>query len=188
MKSRIAPLTVVAMCLGLPSLAMARPNEDVRSVRDEPGGPRHEDRGDPRHEHEHEHEPMREVPPGGRPLRPMERENAVRYEDHLRREQVEARARRLALIKDQRRWGEERRMRAEAHRRAIALQWTHVSERPAARAELAIHANRMARLNRALDVAESSSDTAMVARINDLIRRENARHARTMAAIEAGVE
>jgi hypothetical protein len=91
-------------------------------------------------------------------------------------------------MRDERRWDMERHIRAEAHRRAIALEWVHLSDRPAARVELSIHADRMARLNRALDIAESTSDTPMVIRINDLIRRENARHARTMAAIQAGAE
>ncbi len=186
MKHRIVPLTVVAMCLGLPSLAMSRPNEDMRLARDEPRGPLHEERGEPRREPVHE--PMHEGPPGARPPPPMERERAVRYEEHLRQEQAAARARRMALLKDERRWEAERHIRAEEHRRMIALQWAHVSERPAARAELSIHADRMARLNRALDLAEASSDTPMIIRINDLIRRENARHARTMAAIQAGAE
>ena len=190
MKYRIVPLTVIAMCLGLPSLAMSRPNEDMRLARDEPRGPLHEERGGPRGEPRREpvHEPMHEGPPGARPLPPMERERAVRYQEHLRVEQEAARARRVALLRDERRWESERHIRAEEHRRAIALQWAHISERPAARAELSIHADRMARLNRALDVAESSSDTPMINRINELIRRENARHARTMAEIQAGVE
>ena len=197
MKYRIVPLTVVAMCLGLPSLAMSLPNEDMRLARDEPRGPhegRDEPKGGPRDDHrggprdEPRREPMHEGPPGARPPPPMERERAARYEEHLRQEQEASRARRIALLRDERRWDEERHIRAEAHRRAIAQEWMHVSERPAARAELSIHADRMARLNRALDLAESSSDTPMIIRINELIRRENARHARTMATIQAGAE
>jgi hypothetical protein len=202
MKYRIVPLTVVAMCLGLPSLAMSRPNEDMRVARDEPRAPQHEGRdelrggpgddhkGGPRDEPRREpvHEPMHEGPPGARPPPPMEHERAGRYEEHLRLEQEAARARRLALLRDERRWDEERHIRAEAHRRAIAQEWVHVSNRPAARAELSIHADRMARLNRALDLAEGSSDTPMISRINELIRRENARHARIMASIQAGAE
>ena len=182
MKYRIVPLTVVAMCLGLPSLAMSSPNEDMRLRDDHRGGPRDEPRREP------VHEPMHEGPPGARPPPPMERERAVRYEEHLRQEQEAARARRIALLKDERRWEAERHIRAEEHRRAIAQEWVHVSERPAARAELSIHADRMARLNRALDLAEASSDTPMISRINELIHRENARHARTMATIQAGAE
>ncbi len=188
MKYRIIPLTVVAMCLGLPSLAMSRPNEDMRLARDEPRGPLHEERGGPRGDPRHEPGPMHEGPPGARPLPPIERDRAVRYEEQLRREHEADRARRLTLLRDERRWETERHIRAEEHRRAIALEWAHVSARPAARAELSIHADRMARLNRALDVAESTSDTPMIVRINELIRRENARHARTMAAIQAGEE
>jgi hypothetical protein len=96
----------------------------------------------------------------------------------LKQEQDAARARRAPLLKDEKRWESERNVRAENHRREIAQQWANVAERPAARAELATHADRMARLNRALDLAEAS-DAALVSRINDLICRKNSRHART---------
>jgi len=185
MKHAIVPLTVVAMCLGLPSIAMSQPHdgrdphrdarEDPRHANDPKGDPRVDPRGMPAHE----------APPGARPIRPEERDNAVRYEQRLRQEQDAARARRAALLKDDRRWEAERNARAENHRREIAQQWVHVADRPAARVELSLHADRMARLNRALDLAEAS-DAALVRRINDLIRRENARHARIMAEILGG--
>ena len=190
MKHGIIPLTVVAMCLGLPSLAMSRPNDDNRDQnregRDEPkrpNDPKGDSRGGPRGEPKGE--PIHEAPPGARPIRPDERDNAARYEQSLKQEQEAARARRAASLKDEKRWEAERNIRAENHRREIAQQFAHIAELPAAKAELSIHADRMARLNRALDLAEAS-DAALVSRINDLIRRENARHARTMAAMEAG--
>jgi hypothetical protein len=181
MKHAIVPLTVVAMCLGLPAIAMSQPHDsrdphrDAREEVRHPNDPRVDSRGIPPHE----------APPGARPIRPDERDNAVRYEQHLRQEQEAARARRAALVKDDRRWEAERNARAENHRREIAQQWVHVADRPAARAELSLHADRMARLNRALDLAEAS-DAALVRRINDLIRRETARHARIMAEILGG--
>ena len=127
---------------------------------------------------------MREAPSGARPIPPADRDRSAQYEQRLRQEQDAARARREASRKDEKRWEAERNTRAENHRREIAQQFAHI-EQPAAKAELSIHADRMARLNRALDLAEAS-DAALVRRINDLIRRENARHARTMAAIQAG--
>ena len=190
MKHGIVQLTVVAMCLGLPSLAMSRPNDDNRDQhregRDEPkrpNDPKGDSRGGPRGEPKGE--PIHEAPPGARPIRPDERDNAARYEQSLKQEQEAARARRAATQKDEKRWEDERNVRAENHRRAIAQQWAHDAQKPAARAELSVHADRMARLNRALDLAEGT-DTALASRINDLIRRENARHARTMATIQTG--
>ena len=181
MKHAIVPLTVVAMCLGLPSIAMSQPHDsrdphrDAREEARHPNDPRVDPRGVPPHD----------APPGARPIHPEERENAVRYEQRLKQEQDAARARRAALLRDDRRWEAERNARAESHRREIAQQWVHVADRPAARTELSVHADRMARLNRALDLAEAS-DAALVRRINDLIRRENARHARIMAEILGG--
>lgn len=166
MKHRIVPLTVVAMCLGLPTLALAQPG-----VRGEPGRPL-----------EHRDVP----PPGARPLPPMGHEGAVRYEEHLRLEQEAARAHRRESLRDERHWDEEREARALAHRRAIAMQWAHIADMRGASAELSIHADRMARLNRALDLAEEATDAMMINRIHGLIGRENARHARTMASIQAG--
>jgi hypothetical protein len=110
----------------------------------------------------------------------------VRYEQRLKQEQDADRAHRRELMKDEKRWDAERNMRAENRRRSIIQQFARVAELPAARAELAVHADRMARLNRAMDIAESTSDSASLARINDLIRRENARHARTMADFRVG--
>jgi len=43
----------------------------------------------------------------------------------------------------------------------------------------------MARLNRALDLAEEKSDTTLVNQTNDLINREIARDANVMAGIQA---
>ena len=189
MKHAIVPLTVVAMCLGLPSIAMSQPHDsrdphrDAREETRHPNDPKGDPRGDPRGDSRGV--PPHEASPGARPNRPEDPDNAARYEQHLRQDQDSARARRAALLKDDRRWEAERNARAESHRREIAQQWVHVADRPAARTELSVHADRMARLNRALDLAEAS-DAALVRRINDLIRRENARHARIMAEILGG--
>jgi len=189
MKHAIVPLTVVAMCLGLPSIAMSQPHDsrdphrDAREETRHPNDPKGDPRGDPRGDSRGV--PPHEASPGARPNRPEDPDNAARYEQHLRQDQDSARARRAALLKDDRRWEAERNVRAENHRREIAQQWVHVADRPAAKSELSVHADRMARLNRALDLAEAS-DAALVSRINNLIRRENARHARIMAEILGG--
>ena len=189
MKHAIVPLTIVAMCLGLPSIAMSQPHDsrdphrDAREETRHPNDPKGDPRGDPRGDSRGV--PPHEASPGARPNRPEDPDNAARYEQHLRQDQDSARARRAALLKDDRRWEAERNVRAENHRREIAQQWVHVADRPAAKSELSVHADRMARLNRALDLAEAS-DAALVSRINNLIRRENARHARIMAEILGG--
>jgi hypothetical protein len=206
MKHAIVPLTVVAMCLALPSIAISQPHdsrdphrdarEETRHPKGDPkgdprgdpkGDPKGDPRGDPRGDPKGDPRgvPPHEASPGARPNRPEDPDNAARYEQHLRQDQDTARARRAALLKDDRRWEAERNVRAENHRREIAQQWVHVADRPAAKSELSVHADRMARLNRALDLAEAS-DAALVSRINNLIRRENARHARIMAEILGG--
>lgn len=173
MKHRIVPLTVVALCLGLPSLAAARTGDDIRgSTRDGRAEPRSEIR----------HEGM----PGVRPSHIGDREFRDRYEERIIREHELDRARRRELLRDERRWDEERYLRAEAHRRAIEAEWEHVGDAHAARVELSIHADRMARLNRALDLAEEDGDSYSINRVRDLIGRENRRHARVMAEIRAG--
>jgi hypothetical protein len=43
----------------------------------------------------------------------------------------------------------------------------------------------MARLNRVLDVVEEKGDTALITRVQGMIRREIARSARVIAAVKA---
>src|ERR1700690_2155742 len=165
MKNRPIQLTVIALCLGLPSLALARTNVDKPVTSHEGRNVLH---GDFRHENL----------PGARPGSIAQRDFHDRYEERLIREHELDRARRRELINDERRWDEERYLRAEAPRRAIEAEWDHVSDAHAARAELAIHADRMARLNRALDLAEEMGDGESASRARELIGRENRRHAR----------
>jgi hypothetical protein len=165
MKHRIIPLTIVVFCLGLPSLAIAKSGEA--------GPPAGAPRGEVRHE----------SLPGARPFHIGDRPYYDRYHEHLDREYELDRARRREAIRDEVRWERERELRAEAHRRAVEMQWDRVSDAHAARVELGIHADRMARLNRALDLSEEAGDEAMRLRIHALIGRENVRHARRMAEI-----
>ncbi len=180
MKHRIVPMAVVAFCLGLPSLAISQPNDnkdrrDLRDLRrDQPGRP-----NEPRNE------PNRVVPPPPAGNRPSEQDLRSRYEEHLRQAQDAARARRKDIRKDIRAWNDGRSLRAETHRRDLAQTYANLVNIPEARSELATHADRMARLNRILDLAEEKAETTIVNRANELIRRENARSARVIAAIRA---
>jgi hypothetical protein len=89
-------------------------------------------------------------------------------------------------IQNQRQWEESREARAEAHRHEIAERWAAIAIRAEARAELQVHAERMAHLNRILDVAFESHDDSLVSHCRRVIQREIARNARAMARIEAG--
>jgi hypothetical protein len=89
-------------------------------------------------------------------------------------------------IRNQVQWEADRDARAEAHRREVAEHWRAREIRADARAELELHAERMAHLNRILDIAVESEDFALARRCRRTIQREIARNARTMARIEAG--
>lgn len=84
-------------------------------------------------------------------------------------------------------WERTREARAAAHRREIADRWAAVAIHAEARAELQVHAERMAHLNRILDVAYDEHDHALAEHCKLVIQHEIARNARAMARIEAGV-
>lgn len=69
-----------------------------------------------------------------------------------------------------------RRERADRERHEVLAQWGARAERPDVRVELALHANRLARLDRIVELAIERRDDAMAARARDLIYRENCRH------------
>jgi hypothetical protein len=76
--------------------------------------------------------------------------------------------------------------RALDHRKETIDTWgPSVVNRADARAELATHADRMARLNRVIDIAEDKGDPAMAARAKNLIGLEIARDARAMQEIKS---
>jgi len=116
---------------------------------------------------------------------PLGQGEAKRYQEHLKQHQDAARASRKVARKDPKAWNDGRSLRAESHRREVTQTLGNVVDRPEVKAELATHADRMARLNRALDVAEDKGDSALVTRTNELIRRETTRDAQVIAAINA---
>lgn len=81
-------------------------------------------------------------------------------------------------------WGD-RDSRHRASVRRIRSRWgaTLIQTR-AVRAELTIHAERMARLDRMKLLAEQGRNRGLVVRINVLVERENARHEARMAALQ----
>jgi len=191
MKQQMVPLTVVAVCLGLPSLALSRPREDPRADGQELRDQRRKGREETRGSNEAEDGRRRPngpegsgQPPPGAP-KPTEQNDRAKYQEHLRQHQEAARVSHKAARQDPKAWSDGRSQRAESHRREIAQTFGNLTDTPEAKVELATHADRMARLNRALDIAEGNGDTSLVNRINDLIQREIARDAQAISTIKA---
>ena len=192
MKYKFVPFAVVSIGLGLPSLAQSRPHEDIRTNGQESRGPHREGRDEPRRSNENKDGSRRPIEPQNvaqaPPVAvapPLGQNEAARYQEHLKQHQDAARASRKDARKDPKAWNDGRSLRAESHRREVTQTLGNVTDRPDAKAELATHADRMARLNRALDVAEDKGDSGLVTRTNELIRRETARDAQAIAAVKA---
>ena len=177
MKSRtmIGLFVVAVASVGLSSVANAQPRPapplGVRPA--PPVGV------DPRQEHEKraaedEHKEA---------LQHQETEAQIR--DRLLKQQVAERAQRQAARKDTRAWDAAREQRAAEARNQVNATWGNLADQPEAKAELATHAERMAQLNRILDVAQDKGDTALAARTDAVIQREIARDTRVLQAIRA---
>lgn len=107
--------------------------------------------------------------------------------DKLLERERQERERRKAERKNEKAWREAREQRARDRRKELQTTWGQdVVNRPEARQELATHADRMARLDRLLDIAEDRGDAAMTAQVQSLIQREVARDALVMQQIRSG--
>ncbi len=127
---------------------------------------------DPHAEHKEHHEPEHQ-------------ESEAQIRARLLKEQQDARAKRQVAKKDSHAWDAAREQRAAEARAQVTSTWGNLAERPEAKAELATHAERMAQLNRILDVAQDKGDAALVAHTNSVIQREIARDARVLQSIRA---
>ncbi|HEY2410198.1 MAG TPA: hypothetical protein VGI10_29540 [Polyangiaceae bacterium] len=87
--------------------------------------------------------------------------------------------------KDSRAWNDGRSQRAATHRQQLSSTWGSLVNNPDAKAELATHADRMARLHRILDIANEKGDTALAARAQADIDAEIARDSQVMQSIRA---
>jgi hypothetical protein len=127
-------------------------------------------------------------PPGpqGGPLPPPQHFDPAAIAARNQAQEDQRDRERRERIRNEREWEASREARAEAHRREIAERWAAIAIRAEARAELQLHAERMAHLSRILDVAFESHDDSLVAHCRRVIQREIARNARAMARIEAG--
>lgn len=102
----------------------------------------------------------------------------------LRQLQADRRADRVQARKDPKSWEESRAQRASAHRAQLASLWGSVAGSIDGQARLRLHAERMARLNRMLDLAEPKHDSALVKRIQADIERELTLHTELMMQLQ----
>jgi hypothetical protein len=120
-------------------------------------------------------------PMGGRPVMrgaPVVYDDRARHEDEIRLANRDAARRNAAL------WESQRFAREAESRRLLEARWgQEFYYRPECRYEIALDANRTARLERIIDIANDNHDLALAARARNILARENARHAREMIAL-----
>ncbi|HTA88455.1 MAG TPA: hypothetical protein VK745_02725 [Polyangiaceae bacterium] len=150
-------------------------------------------RDDPRDEHradphapaapaeprdEHRADPHAPAAPAGEAADPKIAERVHQLEEQRQRD-------RKTAIKDVKTWNDGRTQRALQHRNEIASTWGNIVTNPEAQAELKTHADRMARLNRILDIANEKADNALASRCQGDIQLEVDRDARILQSIRA---
>ena len=177
MKERtIAGLFIVAAAAGLCQTAIAQPRPapplGVRPA--PPVGV------DPRQEQE-----KRRAEDEHNGAEPQHQETEAQIRDRLLKQQLAERAQRQSARKDTRAWEAGREQRAAQARSQFSQTWGDLADQPDAKAELATHAERMAQLNRILDVAQDQSNSALIAQTNAVIQREIARDTRVLQGIRA---
>lgn len=146
--------------------ALAQPEGSEPSVRTAQGGPARAN------------DEPRVVPPLDRGLLKQ-----LQQLEEARRE-----ARREGL-KDPEAWEANRAQRASAHRQQLAALWGSVVDRIDGQARLRLHADRMARLNRLLYLAEQKREKSLIATIDADIASELVHHVQAMQKVksEAGL-
>jgi len=77
-----------------------------------------------------------------------------------------------------------RKQRRAAHLAKLKHKWGGLVTHPAVRAELKVHAWRMARLDRVRELAAAEDKTDVVARVDKLIAKEQARHDKHMGVLK----
>jgi hypothetical protein len=124
--------------------------------------------------------------PGERPPPPAVMVPAPVYAERLRRINDERFVRRAEERRDVRAWEAKRADRELENRRALAEVWgVNFLGRPECRAELELHAERIARLHRIMDLAEEQHAPALLEHARGVLNHEIARNARIMAELRA---
>ena len=90
-------------------------------------------------------------------------------------------------LKDPKAWDDNRALRAQLDRAELGQLWGNLVNSPDAQARLRLHADRMARLNRMLDLAQGSADAALSKRIRADIERELVLHAQNMQTLRSAL-
>ena len=103
----------------------------------------------------------------------------------MQQHEDQERVKREAERKDDAKWKADREKRAEDWRAETAKEYGNTLDLPAARTELNLHNDRMARLNRVLDIAEDKKDTTLASHCKQVMQKEVARDSRVMAALKA---
>jgi uncharacterized coiled-coil DUF342 family protein len=98
----------------------------------------------------------------------------------IREDKKELREDRKELREDRKELREDQKQRQKARRKELREKWGDATKRPEVRAELKVHARRIARLERARKVADTAGKKELVARIDKLLEKERARHQRAM--------
>jgi hypothetical protein len=173
-ESTLISLTLLATALAAPVWAQPRPLPP-RDERPRPAPPAGE-RGEP-----------------GRPMPPpnahdahdaeVRKETAEQVRARMQQREDQERAKREAERKDEQKWKADRSKRADDWRNDMASQWGNTLDQPEARSELSLHADRMARLNRILDIAQDKKDDALASHAKQVIQREVARDSRVMQGL-----
>jgi hypothetical protein len=161
-------LSLLAAALAVPALAQPRP-EPPRPRPAPPAGERPA--------------PARPTPPANALAAhdaAVRKETAEQVRARMQQREEQARAKREAERKNDAQWKADRSKRAEQWRSDMANQWGKTLDQPEARSELNTHSDRMARLNRILDIAEDKHDTALAAHCKQVIQKEVARDSKVM--------
>lgn len=111
-----------------------------------------------------------------------DKKEAAEERKELREDKKELREDRKELREDLRKNRHERR---REHIQKLREKWGDALSRPAVRAELKIHARRIARLNHMRRLADEAGKTELVARIDKLIERERNRHQTAMDRLKS---
>jgi hypothetical protein len=141
-----------------------------------PAGPA-KDRQERREERQERREERREERQERREERQERREERGEQRDDRQERREERRDDRQERREERRGDRQERR---KARREEIRQRWGDLAQRPEARAELRVHARRMARLHRIRALAQQAGKTEVVERADKLIAKERERHQRAM--------
>jgi hypothetical protein len=105
-----------------------------------------------------------------------------------REERQEERAERRDELKEEWKkkrdeWRDKRKERREARRAELEKKWGDLTKSAAARAEMRIHAQRVARIERIAFIAEANEKADLATKAKELLAKENERHQKRMETL-----